>query len=134
MRTCVESGFSRPDGTDRHVGSSFRWSRVLALATLVGLTLATAGVAQDLPRLPGPIKMTRTGDSPGRVLFTHATHVDASAPACTTCHPREFRILKVSSRRAPVTHAAMDKGRYCGACHDGKKAFALDDCAACHQD
>jgi c(7)-type cytochrome triheme protein len=34
----------------------------------------------------------------------------------------------------PVTHADMEKGRYCGACHDGKKGFALDDCAACHQD
>ncbi|HEX2310460.1 MAG TPA: cytochrome c3 family protein, partial [Vicinamibacterales bacterium] len=107
---------------------------VLALATLFGAIVAATAVAQDMPRLPGPIKMTRTGDSPGQVIFTHATHVDASAPACTTCHPREFRILKASPRRAPVTHAAMDKGRYCGACHDGKKAFALDDCAACHQD
>jgi c(7)-type cytochrome triheme protein len=68
------------------------------------------------------------------VVFAHGTHVDPARPACTVCHPREFRILKASPRRAPVTHAEMDKGRYCGACHDGKKAFALDDCAACHQD
>ena len=89
--------------------------------------------SQDVPRLPAPIKMTRTGDSPGHVVFKHETHVDASKPACTTCHPREFSILKASRRRAAITHDGMDKGHYCGACHDGKKAFARDDCTACHE-
>jgi c(7)-type cytochrome triheme protein len=91
------------------------------------------GEAQEIPRLPGPITMTRTAESPGAVAFNHETHVDPARPACTTCHPREFRILKASPRRAPITHAEMDKGRYCGTCHTGKKAFALDDCAACHE-
>jgi c(7)-type cytochrome triheme protein len=67
-------------------------------------------------------------------MFNHETHVDSSKPACTACHPREFRILK-ASRRAAITHADMEKGRNCGTCHDGKKAFAPDDdCASCHQD
>jgi glycine cleavage system H protein len=127
-------GFSRIDSTDRHVASGFSRMGMLALATLFGAMLAATALAQDMPRLPGPIKMTRTSDSPGQVIFTHATHVDASQPACTACHPREFRILRASPRRVPVTHADMEKGRYCGACHDGKKGFALDDCAACHQD
>jgi len=87
-----------------------------------------------MPRLPGRIRITRTADSPGQVVFNHASHVDANEPACTSCHPREFHILKASQRRAPITHADMDKGHYCGACHDGKKAFARDDdCTACHE-
>jgi c(7)-type cytochrome triheme protein len=145
MQTCLPSGFSQTqgtegrgveptfsrDGADRQVGSGFSRIVVLALATL---TLAVTLVAQDMPRLPGPIKMTRTGESPGQVIFTHAVHVHATVSACTACHPREFRILRASARRVPVTHAEMDKGRYCGACHDGKRVFGLDECAACHQD
>jgi c(7)-type cytochrome triheme protein len=140
------SGCAAPGGgrvtQGRHVGSGF--SRIVR--RLTGPVLATVAVtflavgacgasaaAQDIRRLPGPIKMTRTGDSPGPVVFNHETHVDSSRPACTTCHPREFRILKASPRRAPITHTQMDKGRYCGTCHNGRKAFALDDCAACHE-
>jgi c(7)-type cytochrome triheme protein len=147
MTTYVRCGFGRTERSTRHPASGFNrirfsaWAAPCALrigtvlsAALFAATLGATAVAQDMPRLPGPIKMTRTADSPGQVIFTHATHVDASRPACTACHPREFRILKASSRRAPVTHAEMDKGRACGACHDSKKAFALDDCAACHQD
>jgi c(7)-type cytochrome triheme protein len=36
-------------------------------------------------------------------------------------------------RRA--THQEMDAGRSCGACHDGKRAFATSDgerCEGCH--
>jgi c(7)-type cytochrome triheme protein len=33
----------------------------------------------------------------------------------------------------PIVHATMEKGEQCGMCHDGKKAFALDeDCTFCH--
>ena len=106
----------------------------LCVAAALLLCAGAAAGAQEMPRLPGPIKLTRTGDSPGQVVFAHSSHVDPAMPACTACHPREFRILRASPRRAPVMHAEMDTGRYCGACHDGKKAFALDDCAACHQD
>jgi c(7)-type cytochrome triheme protein len=27
----------------------------------------------------------------------------------------------------------MKKGELCGACHDGSKAFAVDECTSCHQ-
>jgi hypothetical protein len=32
-----------------------------------------------------------------------------------------------------ITHAKMEKGRQCGACHNGKAAFGFDDCTACHR-
>jgi c(7)-type cytochrome triheme protein len=110
-----------------------RHSRSLAIAAVLVMCFGAVAGSQDMPKLPGPIKMTRTGDSPGQVTFNHETHVDATAPACTACHPAQFRILKASPRRAPVTHTEMDKGRYCGSCHNGKKAFALEDCTACHE-
>ena len=110
-----------------------RHSWPLAIAAALVMCFGAVAASQDMPKLPAPIKMTRSGDSPGQVTFNHETHVDSTAPACTTCHPGQFRILKASPRRAPVTHTEMDKGRYCGSCHNGKKAFALEDCTACHE-
>lgn len=94
------------------------------------LSAALAGAATL--KMPGPIEMPKSADSPGKVVFSHETHVDPDQPRCTTCHPKEFRILK-STARTPVTHERMEKGGQCGACHNGKAAFALDqDCTVCH--
>lgn len=125
METRNRSGARRIDRTTRLV--------LVAAAIVVVLGIGPLAGAHDMPRLPGPIAMKQSGDSPGPVTFKHDTHVDTAKPACTTCHPREFSILKGSAPKPTITHDEMDKGRYCGSCHNGKKAFALDDCAACHQ-
>jgi c(7)-type cytochrome triheme protein len=112
------------------------WTGQLAVG-IAALLLATALTAQTLPKLPGPLALPKTADSPGAVTFNHATHVDTAKPTCTECHPRLFSILKAGAPapRAPITHAKMEKKQQCGACHDGKKAFAIeDDCAGCHQE
>jgi c(7)-type cytochrome triheme protein len=107
-------------------------SIVIRLAGLALLTVVTAAAAGDLPKLPGPLALPQSGDSPGVVTFNHETHVDADKPACTTCHPRLFKILKASPR-TPIVHDRMKQSQQCGACHDGKKAFAPEDCTACHR-
>jgi c(7)-type cytochrome triheme protein len=90
--------------------------------------------AQTLPRLPAELKLTRSADSPGQVVFDHGTHVDSLKPACIACHPREFPIVKTNARQRPILHANFDKGRQCGLCHDGTKAFNVaDDCTNCHR-
>jgi c(7)-type cytochrome triheme protein len=118
--------------------SATRSSWPTRLLTAAGaVILASALGAQALPKLPGPMALPRSADSPGQVTFNHATHVDDAKPACTTCHPRLFGILKdgAPAQRVAIVHAKMEKGQQCGACHDGKKAFAIeDDCAGCHQD
>jgi c(7)-type cytochrome triheme protein len=108
-----------------------------------GVLFATALAASSGPRLRDGIVLPQSGDSPGRVLFNHSTHVDDARPDCTVCHPRPFSILPAGQRRVAggrgqkgpvIVHAAMEKGEHCGACHDGKRAFALeDDCTSCHQ-
>ncbi len=98
------------------------------------LALATGAAARDLPRLPAAMKLRQGGDSPGVVTFNHDMHVDGARPRCVTCHPGSFSILGRSAtgrRPAVVTHAAMEKGQGCGACH-GKSAFSFDDCTMCH--
>lgn len=107
-------------------------ARALFLVLALGFAITVA--AQSLPRLPGALNLAKSADSPGQVVFNHETHVDSAKPACTNCHPREFRILKADAGKRAIRHSEMEKGRECGACHDGKKAFALtDDCTACHR-
>ena len=106
----------------------------VGIGFLACFAASVAASAQSLPRLPGELKLTRTGDSPGQVVFDHGTHVDSAKPACTPCHPREFRILKTNAGTRPILHANFDKGRQCGTCHDGKNAFKVeDDCTNCHR-
>jgi c(7)-type cytochrome triheme protein len=104
------------------------WTAGLAVA--VFLAAASLGDAA-LPRLPADRPLPRGPDSPGVVVFSHSSHVAEAKPSCTTCHPRLFRIQQKYAR---VTHAQMEAGRQCGACHDGKAATGLTDCAACHRD
>jgi c(7)-type cytochrome triheme protein len=113
-------------------------TRCAAAAVVVSaaLALVTAAAAQSkMPKLPEPYVFAQTGDSPGKVTFNHASHVDESAPSCTSCHPKAFSILKAGTTAdgAPITHAAMEKGQSCGACHNGKKSFGFDDCTLCHR-
>ena len=103
---------------------------------IVCLMAATAAIAQGrLPKLPQPFTFAQSGDSPGKVTFTHSSHVDENAPGCTACHPRLFKILKsgLAADGRKITHEAMKQERACGACHDGKKSFGFDDCTTCHR-
>lgn len=101
---------------------------------LAALALSGAALAKDLPRLPGALKLPQTGDSPGVVTFNHDLHVDGAKPSCLGCHPAKFSIMgrSATSRRPAITHAAMEKGASCGACH-GKTAFGFESCELCHK-
>ena len=102
---------------------------------IFAIAVMPAVAAERVLRLPADQVIQGAGASPGKVTFSHESHVDAKKPACTTCHPRQFSILKTSARPAPsITHDGMDAGRYCGACHNGKAAFGLDQCALCHRE
>jgi c(7)-type cytochrome triheme protein len=101
----------------------------------VAVAVAASAAAQSLPRLPADIILPQSGDSPGKVTFSHASHVSFQAkPDCTVCHPKLAPILKAQKgeKRAPIKHEAMLKGQVCGACH-GKTAHGFDDCATCHK-
>ena len=97
--------------------------------------LATTLFAAELPRLPKDYVFPQGADSPGKVTFSHQSHVDQSKPDCTTCHPKLFKMLKPGSTAdgTPIVHAKMEKGRQCGACHNGKDAHGFDDCTTCHR-
>ena len=67
----------------------------------------------------------------GDVTFSHDNHVEGMALACTDCHDKLY--LSKGQHKA-VTMKKMQKGKSCGTCHNGKKAFSVKgDCAKCHK-
>ena len=67
------------------------------------------------------------------VLFTHQSHLEKKL-TCDQCHSGLFEMeaLKAQEKK-DFTMASLYKGKYCGACHNGKAAFAADtQCARCH--
>jgi c(7)-type cytochrome triheme protein len=108
---------------------------VAAVAVLIVIGASAVWAQSRLPKLPPAYAFAQTGDSPGVVTFNHESHVDEAAPSCTACHPKLFKILAPGGTLdgKPITHAAMEKGANCGACHDGTKAFGIDDCSLCHR-
>ena len=65
------------------------------------------------------------------VTFSHDFHVKDLNLTCQKCHPG----LYISKERdKPVTMAEMNQARSCGACHNGKEAFATKgNCSKCHK-
>ncbi len=85
------------------------------------------------PQRSGPqdIKLAKSEGSPGTVTFRHSSHGGAAAK-CARCHPGLFP-MKASAK--PLDYPAMLQGGTCGACHNGKEAFGVDDserCERCH--
>lgn len=112
-----------------------RSSWCILAAIIVGLASGAAAIGQDLPKLPGEMVIAQAPDSPGKVTFLHVSHM-GDRPDCTACHPKHFKIVKrgaAARNDDRITHAKMEKGRQCGACHNGKASFGFDDCTLCHK-
>ena len=86
--------------------------------------------------LPEAFTFPRGEGSPGDVTFTHETHVprvetDGDGAICAACHRSEFSIRQRGKAWiGEVTMERMRQGELCGRCHNGTKAFGLDDCTA----
>jgi len=70
----------------------------------------------------------------GKVTFDGKVHADTGLK-CADCHskPKLFEMKKGGDK---MTMAAMNEGKFCGTCHDGKKAFSVKapaDCVKCHK-
>jgi len=64
----------------------------------------------------------------GTVVFSHKDHLQQKTIKnnCKACHKEG------TNKLGSHTMADMEKGRSCGACHNGNKAFALANCEKCH--
>jgi c(7)-type cytochrome triheme protein len=68
------------------------------------------------------------------VLFTHQVHVNQKNISCDQCHSGLFDMEALKAeKKKNFNMESLYQGRYCGTCHNGKKAFASDtQCARCH--
>lgn len=72
--------------------------------------------------------IVKNGKSVHAVLFPHWAH--RAKYQCRVCHTELGFALKANATN--VKQADIEAGKYCGKCHDGKKAFAARECDRCH--
>jgi c(7)-type cytochrome triheme protein len=67
------------------------------------------------------------------VIFEHALHLDKDL-SCDDCHPQLFAKKNGEAEKTGnFTMESLDQGKYCGACHDGRRAFSVNTrCTWCH--
>jgi len=97
--------------------------RFTTIILLIASMLASSSYAIQ----PGK---TVTWDTPmGKVVFSGKNHFDAGVK-CLDCHSKIFKMKKGSTvMKMDDIHA----GKFCGKCHNGKRAFASkDNCDICH--
>ncbi len=111
------------------------WARCRRLVLVVGILAAGGAMAAGkVSKLPDDYAFPQGDGSPGKVTFSHQSHVDTAKPNCVACHPTAFRILEPGKTRTaePILHKQMEAGAGCGSCH-GKTAFNFDSCDMCHK-
>ena len=69
----------------------------------------------------------------GDVVFSHVYHVKVKKQRCSYCHPKLFKKQFGADK---FTMKDIWEGKFCGACHNGGKAFDAKDpknCSRCHK-
>jgi len=98
---------------------------------IVCLAALGMALAQQKKVGGGDIKFTPKGAD--AVVFSHEIHVTQKKLKCTDCHTKVFPMKKQELKMTKEVHG---QDKYCGVCHNGKKAFtqtADADCAKCHK-
>lgn len=97
------------------------------LLTALAATVLTATVAAA--RIGGG-ELAFEVPKEGNVIFSHEAHVVTASLGCTQCHDKLY-LTRGQHRKTSMME--MQKGKSCGDCHDGKKAFGVkENCNNCH--
>jgi c(7)-type cytochrome triheme protein len=99
---------------------------VLSVIVCVMLTMSLTALAVP----PGKTVVLEPKGA-GKVVIEGKIHADKGIK-CPSCHPAIFKMKKGAD---VVTMKDMNEGKFCGACHDGAKAFGVkekDNCPKCH--
>jgi c(7)-type cytochrome triheme protein len=101
---------------------------VLTLVVVASLVMAMTAFA-----VPSGKTVEFEAKGAGKVIFDGTAHATAGAK-CADCH--SSGLFKMKKGGDMITMAAMNEGKFCGACHNGTKAFATKDaanCGKCHK-
>ncbi len=70
---------------------------------------------------------------PADSIFSHKLHVIEQELDCDSCHPDIFAKKRgTAAANGDYTMAAMEEGKYCGACHDSDMLKDPQSCKTCH--
>lgn len=75
-------------------------------------------------------KSVEWNSSMGKVVFKGDDHA-GKGMKCNECHSKIFKMKKGA---AQMKMADLNAGKFCGECHNGKKAFnTAGNCSKCHK-
>ncbi|MDD2735122.1 MAG: cytochrome c3 family protein [Desulfuromonadaceae bacterium] len=96
------------------------------------LVLIMLAVVSGSALAVGPGKTLEFKGSPmGTVLFDGTVHKNAGL-TCKDCHNPDI-FPKMKQGNIKITMSDLYAGKYCGRCHNGKKAFFIkENCTRCH--
>ena len=98
-----------------------------AIRTAVTVTMVLAA-AQAMAVSTG--KSVEWNTSMGKVVFKGDDHAGKGLK-CNECHSKIFKMKKGATE---MKMADINAGKFCGECHNGKKAFkSAGNCAKCHK-
>jgi c(7)-type cytochrome triheme protein len=104
-----------------------KFAGILAIFAALMLSIGSA--------MAVPAGKTLEFDNPmGKVTFDGKSHAGTGAK-CADCHVKP-KLFEMKKGKAKLTMKDMNEGKFCGACHDGKKAFSVKapaDCKKCHK-
>jgi c(7)-type cytochrome triheme protein len=101
----------------------------LTLIAVICLVMSAAGIAAA----SGGGDLTFKAENAKTVTFSHDQHVNIKALKCSACHNHTFQMSKGSDK---MDMKKINKGQFCGRCHNGVHAFDVNDkasCARCHK-
>ncbi len=114
--------------------------RLLPLVLLTVLFFSfTPVMAQDEEdedeKPPADFVMKDTGKEDW-VMLSHTKH-EKKVPKCTSCHPKVFssKLGRTKETKGELKMEAMEKGEFCGTCHNGRDSFDVkvkEECIKCH--
>lgn len=89
----------------------------------------------DLPTLPPPsqygnILINRNSEKNNMLPVTFSHWLHRVQYTCRVCHLElEF---EMKTNATDITKEKLVKGQFCGACHNGDRAFGFEECERCH--
>ena len=100
---------------------------VVAIVVVVTFVLSVSAFA-----VPAGKTVEFDGKGAGKVVFDGGVHAKAGLK-CADCH--SSGIFKMKKGGDAITMKDINDGKFCGACHNGTKAFSAKDaanCSKCH--
>jgi len=86
-------------------------------------------LVSNVSAVPPSQIITWKGEGYGAVTFEGDEHAEKGYK-CEACHPSLFQMKKGSAK---MSMNSLNKGQFCGACHNGRVAFSTSNPKKCHE-